>query len=118
MNKKIDLEMKRLMQRKEELTRELDIVAAGIALLHKVSNNGNEEVLPTLTVAANEAMEAMKRFTRTELAERVKHLYPEMEFNEASVVKPIKQAMAKGNVKLAQPSHGSKKQSLYEWLDK
>lgn len=117
MNKKIDLELKRLTSEKEELTRKLEILASNIAILHKVCDSGlGEENLPSLGSAVNEAMKGLKRFTRTELAERVKHLYPDLEFNEASVVKPVKNAMLRGQVKLAQPSQGNKRQAVYEWI--
>lgn len=114
---KIDLELKRLVEEKNDLVRKLEIIGSNIALLHKVSGNGNEDQSPpTLGVAALAAMQGLKRFTRTELADRIKHLYPGMEFNHASVVKPIKQAIEKAQVRVAQASQGNKRQSIYEWV--
>ena len=113
------MELKRLSQEKEELTKRLDIVASNIALLHKIADNGKaDEELPSLSGATMEAMEALKRFTRAELAARIKHVYPEMEFNEGSVMKPVKKAMDEGHVSLAQRNQGSKKQAVYQWVDK
>ena len=63
-----------------------------------------------------EAMRRLKRFTRKELADHVRHLYPELEFSDFSVVKPMKQSEALGHVKLVQPSQGNKKQAVYEWV--
>jgi hypothetical protein len=107
--------MKRLMEEKAELSKRLDIVAAGIALLHKISDNGKGEILPPLGAAVDEAASSLKRFTRAELAERIKQLYPELEFNEGSVMKPLKKAVEGGKAKCVQPNQGNKKQAVYEW---
>jgi hypothetical protein len=115
--KKIQLEIDRLTQRKNELARELEIVASNLSVLHKVSENGHEPPPPTLSVATVSVMQAMKRFSRTELAERIRHTYPDLEFNEGSVVKPIKKAMSDQKVRLVQESRGNKQQAIYEWVE-
>jgi len=116
MNRLAEQEIERLTNEKNELTRKLEIVASNLSVLMKVYNNSANEVVPTLGVAALEAMKSLKRFTRRELTQRIQHTHPGIKFNEASVVKPIKNALKAGHIKMVVPNQGNKTQAIFEWV--
>src|ERR1700758_2777534 len=95
-NHRIEVELKRLEQEKAELSKQLDIVSANIAILYKVAGNGADEVIPPLGQAATEAMKNLKRFNKAELAARVRHNHSTLEFSDASLGKPMKVALETG----------------------
>ena len=108
-------ERQKLVTEKDQLLKNLEIVTSNIALLDKFCGSGKREPTPRLIDAAPQAMEAMKRFTRSELAERIKQEHPSLEFAEGSLGKPLTIALKAGRVKLVQPNLGSKTQAVYEW---
>lgn len=117
-NRKIEIELEKLEQEKHELTRKLEIVASNIAILHRISGNGKvEDELPSLFKAATEMMKTMRRFTRKELAERVRHVHAHLRFQDDSVAKPISSALAAHQIKQVQANQGNKSQAVYEWVE-
>jgi hypothetical protein len=61
-------------------------------------------------------MKAMKRFSRRELADRIKQEHPTVQFSEHSLSKPLSIAIKGGTVKMVKPNIGSKQQAIYEWI--
>jgi hypothetical protein len=118
-NPKAELEIEKLEQEKQELSRRLEIVASQIAVLHRVFGNGKpDEALPSLFKAATDMMATMKRFTRKELAARVRHVHTHLKFKDDSVAKPITSALTTGQIKQVQANQGNKSQAVYEWVEK
>jgi hypothetical protein len=116
MQHEMEQERLKLVQDKERLLKQLDIVTSNIALLDKFSENGNQEPTPPLIKAAPQVMETMKRFTRRELLDRITQEFPGLHFSEHSLSKPISRAIASGVVRIIQPNIGSKTQAVYEWV--
>jgi len=109
-------EREKLAKEREELLKRVDHLTSNIALLDKYCGNGSREPTPRLIDAAAQIMKSMKRFTKGQLAERVKHEYSALDFNVKSIGKPLSVAIKTGKVKLIQPNLGSKTQAVYEWI--
>ena len=112
----IKRERERLVKEKDDLLKRLEVLSSNILLLDKFCGNGKREPTPRLNDAAQQVMQAVKRFTMRELADQIRQRYPAMDFSEKSVAKPLQTAIKGGQVKLVQPNIGSKTQAIYEWV--
>jgi hypothetical protein len=122
---RIKVERKRLEGERQQLNEERtrweakwNTNQSNLALLDRLSGeDGAEDAPMTLIKAGVEAMKALKRFTRSQMVDRIRADYPDLQFSDSSVVKPIRRAMASRNVRMVQAHQGNKAQAIYEWSD-
>src|SRR4051794_10981741 len=103
--KRLEAERRQLVEERINLDTRWKMNESNLALLGRLDQNGTAEPVTIITLmeAGETAMKALKRFTRSELAQRIRLDNPNLEFSEGSVVKPIKKGIDSRNVRMVQP---------------
>jgi hypothetical protein len=117
---------------REQLTRlqhSLEITESNLELLREIkpkqqtadeilNNISTKKLLemPDISVsdAFVEGMKILQQFTKDALVTWVRNRYPALEFSDRSLGRPLRELMAKGQIRVIKPNQGNKTQAVYE----
>ena len=85
-------------------------------MLNKLRRGNDATVVPPLKQIAVECMKLLGRFTVSQLDAEVRQRYPDADFVEKSLRRPMEAALKSQWLRKVQDNQGNKTQAVWEWV--